>query len=614
MVFNDRFIRRRALIAWASVPFIMFAAPPLAQPGQQAWSPVDIPGPDEHPAELIQLTEEFRFILGWGSGVPDYAGTAGRQKEKLPEFRARLEALDTSDWSVHEKIDYLLLRSEMDRLEFDLYVWRQTSRNPSFYVAQAIRNVGRHLTGGRRMYVPELMPYTKERAQTILQALADTPKFVAQGRRNLTEMVPALADMALRNPGSSIDTDDLDNIVVNYRKWAEVTDEHFPEPEASQLVSAAEEAARHLLEFGNWLKENRDDMPGKYYISEEAIDWYHRHVFLMPYTTDELRLMAEMERARSLSYLQFEMHKNRNLPKIGPAETVDEYTAWDDETELIIRRWYTESGQDILSDREYMLNKDVRVEEAVLLPPFGRLAFPYQEKPDTWRILIVPDDHWRAKYSNMGFRTDPGVLSAHEWWPGHTYEREVHRRNPCPIRRGHRDNAHSQGWCFYLAEELLVALDFPFMRGPRARELPYINMLQRAERVSMGLDLLTGQITPEEAYIAFRKNVPLLGSGLGASEYEAFEEMGGVLVRGLDHCQTGKLQIFKLLADRKMQLKENFDLKEFHDQVISLGSVPISLLRWEIARLDDEVKELWEPVRLASVLQTLAGTDGGESQ
>ena len=614
MVFNDRFIRRRALIAWASVPFIMFAALPLAQPGQQAWSPVDIPGPDEHPAELIQLTEEFRTILGWGSGVPDYAGTVGRQKEKLPEFRARLEALDTSDWSVHEKIDYLLLRSEMDRLEFDLHVWRQTSRNPSFYVAQAIRNVGRHLTGGRRMYVPELMPYTKERAQTILQALADTPKFVAQGRRNLTEMVPALADMALRNPGNSIDTDDLDKIVVNYRKWAEVTAEHFPEPEASQLVSAAEEAARHLLEFGNWLKENRDDMPGKYYISEEAIDWYHRHVSLIPYTTDELRLMAEMERARSLSYLQFEMHKNRNLPKIGPAETIDKYTAWDDETELIIRRWYTESGQDILSDREYMLNKDVRVEEAVLLPPFGRLAFPYQEKPDTWRILVVSDDHWRAKYSNMGFRTDPGVLSAHEWWPGHTYEGEVHRHNPCPIRRGHRDGAHSQGWCFYLAEELLVAMDFPFVRGPRARELPYINMLQRAERVSMGLDLLTGQITPEEAYIAFRKNVPLLGSGLGASEFEALEEMGGVLVRGLDHCQTGKLQIFKLLADRKMQLKENFDLKEFHDQVISLGSVPISLLRWEIARLDDEVKELWEPVRLASVLQTLAGTDGGESQ
>ena len=140
---------------------------------------------------MIQLTEEFRTILGWGSGAPDYAGTVGRQKEKLPEFRARLEALDTSDWSVHEKIDYLLLRSEMDRLEFDLYVWRQTSRNPSFYVAQAIRNVSRHLTGGIRMYVPELMPYTKERAQTILQALADTPKIVAQGRRNLTEMVPA---------------------------------------------------------------------------------------------------------------------------------------------------------------------------------------------------------------------------------------------------------------------------------------------------------------------------------------------------------------------------------------------------------------------------------------
>jgi hypothetical protein len=85
--------------------------------------------------------------------------------------------------------------------------------------------------------------------------------------------------------------------------------------------------------------------------------------------------------------------------------------------------------------------------------------------------------------------------------------------------------------------------------------------------------------------------------------------MEGVLVRGLDHCQTGKLQIFKLLADRKMQLKEKFDLREFHDQLITLGSLPIALLRWEITGLNDEVEMIWEPVRLSSILKESSSGD-----
>jgi hypothetical protein len=65
---------------------------------------------------------------------------------------------------------------------------------------------------------------------------------------------------------------------------------------------------------------------------------------------------------------------------------------------------------------------------------------------------------------------------------------------------------------------------------------------------------------------------------------------------------TGKFQIFKALADRKMQLKEKFSLKGFFDHFVSLGPVPFSLLRWEILGLDDEVKKIQEPVRLSSLL------------
>jgi hypothetical protein len=488
----------------------------------------------------------------------------------------------------------------MDQLEFDLHVRKPTAANPSFYVNEAIGQVRAHLTGGRYMGDPELMPFSRDRARAVLAALRNTEAVLQQGRRNLTEIVPELADIALRHPGGGYFTagGELSHIVENYRKWAELTAPHFPEAEARQLVPAAVEAGERLLAFARWLESERPNMKGTYTLPEEVIDWYHRSVMFLPYTTGDLRLMAENERGRVLSSMQFEMHKNRHLPKIEPAKDVKQYLAWDDETALLLRRWYVE--EDLLSDYDFM--PKVESEPGEYLLPFGLLAFPYDEKPDVRRILVVPDDHWRAEYSNMGFRTEPGVLHGHEYWPGHTYESDLRRRAPCPIRRQHGDGAHSQGLMNY-HEEMPVLLDFPYVRGPRGRELPWINQLQRAERVLLGLDLLTGKITPEEGFTLFRERVPPLGSGLGATREEAIEEMEGVLLRmGLDHGITGKLQLYRFLGERKMQLKEDFDFKQFNDQLILYGNVPYSLLRWEVAGLDDEAMEMWEPQRLSDVL------------
>jgi hypothetical protein len=564
------------------------------------WSPVKIPGPEQHPPELIKIGEEVRALRGLridAGGVSDYRAIADKQREQLPALRQKLESMRADGWSVHDRVDVLLLRSELNALEFQLKVFRPLTRNPSFYMNEAIDNVGRNLTGGRDLR-GDLMPYSKERAQAILQALANTDKILAQGRANLTEIVPELVDVVMLHPGGGYYTKggELEHIERNMAEWARITAEFFPQPEAQQLRPAADKAAKELLAFGKWLQDNRDRWKGKTQIGLDALNWYTRNVLMMPYDASQLELMARMERARSLSFLEFEEHKNRTLPQIKPAKTYKEYLKWDDETALILRRWYIEDQQ-ILSDRDYM--EDVRSEEGYYLMPFGLIAFPTSPKPGVKRILLVPADHWRAVYSNMGFRTDPGVLHGHEYWPGHYYEGEINRRNPCPIRRGHRDGAHSQGWCFY-NEELPVLLDFPYVRGPRARELVYINVLQRADRISLGIKLLTGKLTFAEGREAMMKTLPPLGPGLGAQPEEVFEEIEGILQRGLDHCQTGKLQIFQLLADRRMQLKETFDLRQFHDQVISMGSMPISLLRWEMTGLDDEISLLWAPQPMTS--------------
>ena len=140
--------------------------------------------------------------------------------------------------------------------------------------------------------------------------------------------------------------------------------------------------------------------------------------------------------------------------------------------------------------------------------------------------------------------------------------------------RGHRDGAHSQGWCNY-HEELPVLLDFPYVRGPRARELVYINNLQRAERISLGLKVLERRARRRSRrWTAMQKRCRRSAPASACGPEEAFEEIEGVIQRGLDHGMTGRLQIFQLLADRKMQLGDKFDFREFNDQIDQHGLGP----------------------------------------
>jgi hypothetical protein len=55
----------------------------------------------------------------------------------------------------------------------------------------------------------------------------------------------------------------------------------------------------------------------------------------------------------------------------------------------------------------------------------------------------------------------------------------------------------------------------------------------------------------------------------------------------------GKMEMLKLLGDREHQLGDKLDLKAFNDAFLASGTIPISLTRWEMTGLDNEVKEFW---------------------
>lgn len=147
----------------------------------------------------------------------------------------------------------------------------------------------------------------------------------------------------------------------------------------------------------------------------------------------------------------------------------------------------------------------------------------------------------------------------------------------------------AEGWAFYL-EELIQQAGFLDAR-PKAREINYILQTKRAARVLPELKLHDNSWTYDEALASLTSRPPYwMGPNdpIARFDLELYLRQPGY---GIDY-YIGKVQLEALLADRARQLGELFDLKQFHDQFIAVGVIPISLIRWEMTGLDDQVSRM----------------------
>ena len=154
---------------------------------------------------LIELAADFREFRSplfrsrtWRpthrvEGVPDYAEVKKEQIEGLARFREKLNAMNPRDWPVHDQVDYLLLRSEMDDVYFEQHILREVETNPGYYIEQAINGVARE--------IPDVVPYSTETAAAIIAAFERTGPIVEQGPANIiiADASPELAAMGIRH-------------------------------------------------------------------------------------------------------------------------------------------------------------------------------------------------------------------------------------------------------------------------------------------------------------------------------------------------------------------------------------------------------------------------------
>jgi hypothetical protein len=540
--------------------------------------------------ELLKLADDFHAFRSpifrprtWrpthsANGVSDFALVARTQREGLPKFQARLSALDPSKWPVHDRVDYLLLRSEMDDVDFEQRVLRETVVNPAFYIEQA-------LTGVIRQVHFAVVPYSVEKSEAIVAAFDQMTPIVEQGPKNivLAEAAPELGRIGL---------DEIKNVRQNFVAGVKLFQPHMTQAARGRLAASADRAGLALENYGKWIETNLPAMKGHGYVGRENLEWYMKRVNFVPWPSDHLLYLGEIEKNRFLMSIEIEKTRNKGLKPLT-MPTTKEWIEWFRLTYLQTKYWLKDL--DLITFPPYL--GESYIEEGTWQEPFGEvgnrtgiLAFPTTPPPNPGkRLFVVPETHWFAQtYWDRTMRLDPITDFQHSDWPGHYFEGEVTKRNPCPIRAVHTDTGFSQGWAHYF-EEFFLNMGYPYLRGPRTRELTYNFLLLRAVRVPMDLGMSSGTLSFDAAVKYQIDRVASMEPHISRAENAMYIRWPYQATSYI----VGKKQIEQILAERISDGGYTVDWRAFHDRMLSYGQIPLALVRWEMTGHDDQMKQFW---------------------
>ena len=507
--------------------------------------------------DLVSLFKEWReFQLPkFYEAVPDYTAPAmEEQRLGLKKIQERLAAFDTSRWTVSQLINYHLMRAEMNGLDFDHRIIRPWSRDPAFYVTTPVQ-FGPRMEGW--VTIPRSWPLPADRIPEFKQKLQAVPKILEQAKKNLTEPAADLAMFAIRAKGREI---------AIYKELASNLAQHHPD-----LVADAGAAASACESFRSWLEENISTMSPNAGIGIQDFNWNMKNVMLFPYTWDEIRVINDREYERAMTFLKLEENRNRRLPMLEPVMTEEEY-----------RRRYLEAQKEFV--------KFIHNEEIMTIPDYFTFEAPGSfSRPGGVRDV----------FQQTGDR-DPLPMMGHSTI-GHGLDADRLEHDSRPIRSVPR--TPNVGRLYFIdgirAEALATGLEEMLMHAgildkrPRSRELNYINLVVRTIRAATDLKIHSNELGLTGALDYLSKKL-LPGYYIQESEtlWHDLQLYYRVPGYGMGYVM-GKIQLEKLMADRAAQLGKKFNLRQFMDEFAGAGMIPITLTRWEMTGLEDEIKKLW---------------------
>jgi uncharacterized protein (DUF885 family) len=161
--------------------------------------------------------------------------------------------------------------------------------------------------------------------------------------------------------------------------------------------------------------------------------------------------------------------------------------------------------------------------------------------------------------------------SIHEAYPGHHMQLSVANEHPSLVRLLVDAPEFVEGWGMY--SELMMREE-GFDTGPEHRVMMHTDAIWRACRIILDIKLHRGDISVDDA-------VDFLVDQTGFERPNATAEVYRYTYTPTYQLSylLGRVLLFRLREDEKRRLGSAFSLREFHDAMLSQGSLPVSFQR-----------------------------------
>jgi uncharacterized protein (DUF885 family) len=416
----------------------------------------------------------------------------------------------------------------------------------------------------------------EERYLSLISRLKEIPRFLIEAKDNLrrAETIPGVwLDIAEHMTSSAQQF--FSDIILNVSGEIESL--------KNDLLAAATLASKAFKDYLEYLrKELSKKAEGGFAAGEEYFDFLLKEYHMLDYSREELEAIG-------LRYIDETIDRIKTAaidvdPRKDWTEIIQDIKSDTPAPENLLQYYREEMSR----TREFVLDHDLvsfpegESLEIIETPPMHRATYPYaaymmpapfetDQRGFFWVTPIdmkAPDDRIREQLSGHS-RAAIALKALHEGYPGHHIQLCRANRIQSRIRRIVSTSVFAEGWALY-CEELMK--EKGFYPDVKSIIIQLKDQLWRACRVVIDVRLHTGRFGFEDA-------VNMLVRTARVEEVSARAE-----VRRYTQTPTqpmsyliGKIEIEKLYADFNRKYP-HVSLKDFHDRLLSYGTIPVRLI------------------------------------
>ena len=513
--------------------------------------------------------------------LTDYS-TEARAKELATqtEFRNKLNAIDGSQLTGANNIDFRILKENIDYQIFQAEELKQAEWNPLVYMQSLANSL--YLLVARDFAPPE------QRIQNLRRRMEAIPRVVAQAKANLQHPPSIYTETAVEQTQGAI------NLV---REGLAPLLGRTPQMK-KDIAPIQEKTAAALEDYKKWLQKDllpRSD--GNFRLGAEKFRKKLRFALASDLSMEEImeRAQADLKQTQTAIYetalpLYKKYFSNADSATLSDkhkvtAAVLDKLAEQhpDDATVVGYAKEVVGEATSFVRSHNLVAIPDTPL-DVVAMPEFKRgVAIAYCDSPGPldktgktfFAVAPTPKD-WSKERKESFFREYNNYmirdLTVHEAMPGH-YLQLAHANEfsaPTLVRAIFRSGTFIEGWAVY-CEQMMAEQGYG---GPEVKMQQLKMRLRAIANAILDQSIHAGNMTEKEAMNLMMK--------------ETFQQEGEAVAKWkrarltsaqLSTYFVGATEHLDLRAADEKKLGKDFDLKKYNDQVISNGSPPVKYVR-----------------------------------